>query len=250
MNYLVRVLVLTLCLALGFGATDCTCDAPPLVTTNDATGVAAEKATLNGDLTALGGTPSVDVSFQWGTKSKSYSNETTAVTRTDTGTFSIDITGLELDTTYYFRAKAVGDGKRHGSEKSFKTRGLVTNDASQIVLTLGDLEAGWNQNVGRHITSTIVGAQSAYEVNFTSFSSSLNIKVAVFPSIALAKGTYSEEIPTNVFLDHPSVGDECFLPVSQFHQHLVFRKTNVVVWVSIDSGDAVDYATRVEAKLY
>ena len=98
-----------------------TTTAPPLVSTNDATRITANSATLNGDLTALGSTPNVDVSFQWGTRSKHYSNKTTAVARTDTGTFSSNITGLTSNTTYYYRAKAVGDGTGSGSEMSFST---------------------------------------------------------------------------------------------------------------------------------
>ena len=98
-----------------------TTTAPPLVSTNDATRTTANSATLNGDLTALGGTPNVDVSFEWGTKSKHYPNKTTAVARTDTGTFSSHITGLQSNTTYYYRAKAVGDGTGYGSEMSFTT---------------------------------------------------------------------------------------------------------------------------------
>jgi hypothetical protein len=250
---LVRVLALfLLCVPLGLTITGCSSrtTAPPLVSTNDATEITIEQAILNGDLTALGSTPNVDVSFQWGTESESYLNETVAATITDTGAFSSKITGLELDTTYYYRAKAVGDGTSYGSEKSLKTPALVTKDASHIVLNIGDLGTGWTQNIGQYITSTTVGAQSAYEANFISFSNNLNTKVSVYPSVALAREAYSDAIPTNLSLTHPSVGDECFLSGSQqAHQNLVFRKLNVVVWVSIDSGDAVDYAMKVEAKI-
>lgn len=97
----------------------------PSVETKDATDMIANGATLNGDLTGLGynkgRSVSVDVSFQWGTSSGSYTNETTVVARTTKGEFSIDITGLDQDTTYYFRAKAVGEGTRYGVEKSFTT---------------------------------------------------------------------------------------------------------------------------------
>lgn len=38
-----------------------------------------------------------------------------------TGAFSANLTGLSANTTYHFRAKAVGDGTSYGAEKSFIT---------------------------------------------------------------------------------------------------------------------------------
>jgi hypothetical protein len=94
---------------------------PPSVATIDATGVAADVATLNGDLSDLGTGSSVDVSFQWWTDSSSYLKETDKQALTGTGVFSFELTDLEPDTTYHFRAKAVGDGTDYGSARSFKT---------------------------------------------------------------------------------------------------------------------------------
>lgn len=95
--------------------------APPSVVTVDATGVAEDVATLNGDLTSLGTGSSVDVSFQWWTDSSSYLTETAKQALTATGAFSFVLTGLEPDTTYHFRAKAVGDGTDYGSAQSLRT---------------------------------------------------------------------------------------------------------------------------------
>ena len=94
---------------------------PPSVVTVDATDIAEDVATLNGDLTSLGTGPSVDVSFQWWTDSSSYLKETAKQALTGTGAFSFVFTGLQPDTTYHFRAKAVGDGTDYGSAQSFKT---------------------------------------------------------------------------------------------------------------------------------
>ena len=93
----------------------------PSVATNDATGVTTSVATLNGNLTSLGTALTVEVSFQWGTSSGSYANETTHMVRTSTGAFSFELTFLSPNTTYYFRARADGDGTGYGSQKEFTT---------------------------------------------------------------------------------------------------------------------------------
>jgi hypothetical protein len=95
---------------------------PPSVTTNDAAGITANSATLNGDMTDLNDAVGADVSFQWGTSSESWPNETAAVLR-GAGAFSFSLTGLTSDTTYYYRAKADSGnyGTRYGDERSFTT---------------------------------------------------------------------------------------------------------------------------------
>ena len=95
---------------------------PPSVTTNDATDITTTSAILNGNLTSLGAASSVNVSFEWGL-TESYGNETTPPTAmTATGPFSFDLGSLNSDTTYHFRAKAVGDGNIvYGADKSFIT---------------------------------------------------------------------------------------------------------------------------------
>ncbi len=93
----------------------------PTVTTVTATNIAASAASLNGTLNSLGTVASVSVSFQWGLSSGNYTYETTPVSMNTTGAFSANLTSLSANTTYYFRAKAVGDGTSYGVEKSFNT---------------------------------------------------------------------------------------------------------------------------------
>lgn len=95
----------------------------PSVETNDATDIATSVAALNGNLTSLGTASTVAVSFQWGTSSGSYTNETTAHVKKSAEEFSFELTFLSPNTTYYFRARAVGDGTVHGSQKQFTTSG-------------------------------------------------------------------------------------------------------------------------------
>ena len=87
-----------------------TTSTPPSVATNAATQVTANSARLNGELTSLGTASSVTVSFSWGTSPGSYPNETAGVAKTAAGTFYFDLSGLSPNTTYYYQAKAVGDG--------------------------------------------------------------------------------------------------------------------------------------------
>ena len=94
---------------------------PPAVTTNAASNLTINSARLNGNLTSLGTADSVTVSFQWGTSSGSYPNETTAEVKDSTGTFYFDLGSLTHSTTYYYRAKAVGDSTVYGAERSFTT---------------------------------------------------------------------------------------------------------------------------------
>ena len=110
---------------------------PPSVTTNDATNVTTASATLNGDLTSLGTADNVTVSFEWGTARGSYTHTTADQSRTSVGAFSADLSGLTHGTTYYYRAKADGDGAPvYGDEKNFTTPttapSVTTNDATNV----------------------------------------------------------------------------------------------------------------------
>jgi hypothetical protein len=68
---------------------------PPVVTTSAASSVTGSSAVLNGSITDLGTAESAGVSFQWGTVSGSYTNETTTQTfSTIPSTFNASISGL------------------------------------------------------------------------------------------------------------------------------------------------------------
>jgi hypothetical protein len=116
----------------------------PSVTTNDATNFAMTSATLNGEMASLGTAESVNVSFEYGTATGSYAHTTADQARTSTGAFSADLTGLTPGTTYYYRAKADGDGDAvYGVEKSFMTLtappSVNTNSATGVHCTSATL---------------------------------------------------------------------------------------------------------------
>ena len=98
---------------------------PATVTTGDATAMTSEGAMLHGAVQSMGMASSLTVSIEVGTTSGGpytiiYS---VPVTFELPGPFSVDVSGLSPETTYYYRASgmdiAVGSG--YGEEKSFKT---------------------------------------------------------------------------------------------------------------------------------
>jgi len=95
----------------------------PSVKTNSATDIKENQATLNGELTDLGGVHSVDVWFEWG-KTIAYGNTTPPISKTTIGSFSATITGLSPATTYHFRAVASSAaGVSYGDNMTFTTLG-------------------------------------------------------------------------------------------------------------------------------
>jgi subtilisin len=122
------------------------------VETNAASSVSNDTATLNGDLTDLGGASSADVYFTYWEKGNKGSTQkwTSTQTQSSTGTFSEQISGLDTGTTYVFasRADTGGDFDR-GSEVEFTTDTLnvTTSDATSVDSSSATLN-GDLQNLG------------------------------------------------------------------------------------------------------
>ena len=132
------------------------------VTTNDASNLATTSATLNGDLTGLGTAASVTVSFVWGTTAGGpYVQETTpTLVKRATGAFSFDLSSLTPGTTYYYKAKAVGDNTVYGAERSFAaptTSPSVTTDSATDV---------WAASARLNGKLTTLGTKGSVTVSF------------------------------------------------------------------------------------
>jgi hypothetical protein len=101
----------------------------PLVTTDSATNVTSNAATLNGTVNANG--LETHAWFEYSTTSGTYSNvsSTQNVSGSSETTVSIDISGLYSATKYYYRITAQNhSGTSYGNEKSF-----TTSDASSPI---------------------------------------------------------------------------------------------------------------------
>ncbi len=95
---------------------------PPGITTIGAAGVGQSNATLQGDLTALGTATSVAVGFQFGpSPTLATMTNVTAVSAASLGELRFNASGLDANSTYYFRAWALGDGFVTGTTLSFTT---------------------------------------------------------------------------------------------------------------------------------
>lgn len=109
----------------------------PEVTTNPATNITSDSATLNGNLNSLGNYSWAYVSFEWGGNA-SYGNETPFGNMSTTGPFSDSIVSLSPNTTYHFRAKALGNGTDpfYGNDTTFTTGitpAVTTNAANNVI---------------------------------------------------------------------------------------------------------------------
>jgi len=131
---------------------------------------------------------------------------------------------------------------------------LITEDASQFALAISDFEPGWTQSDSGPTTQQ--GAQSAYQSYFYQgifYPPVIQNTVAVYSSVDLAQQVYLSEVPKDVSLENPKIGDESFLDISiPIFKRLIFRKNNVVVWIWLQQdtlGDIKPYAKIIEGKI-
>ncbi|MBR5983080.1 MAG: carboxypeptidase regulatory-like domain-containing protein [Bacteroidales bacterium] len=96
----------------------------PIVVTSPASNIGANYATLNGYIHNQGASDVTGRGFEYGTDPE---NLTENITSTDENNeFSAEITGLDTNTFYYYRAYATNsDGTGYGEIKSLKTHGLL-----------------------------------------------------------------------------------------------------------------------------
>ena len=118
----------------------------PTVVTNSATSVALTTATLNGAITATGGSTIIGRGFNYGTTT-AYGATAGTTGSYGVGAFSNDLTGLSCGTTYHYRAFGTNSaGAGFGSDLTFTTSAcmiappvVVTNAASSITDTYAQL---------------------------------------------------------------------------------------------------------------
>lgn len=109
------------------------------VTTVDVTGVDTSSAILTGSLTELQGYDSATVQFEWGQSSSGLPNKTPEQSLGQPGEFQSEITGLNSDTQYEFRAVVNVPVEASSDTISFRT-GAEDNTATSPVIDQFNIE--------------------------------------------------------------------------------------------------------------
>jgi hypothetical protein len=107
----------------------------PRVATDNASNIGLTQATFKGNLWHMGGASSCTVYFLYGTDINSLNQQTTPETMTSTGLFSVTLSSLVTNTTYYYKAVAENDADTWSGVILHVTPGqpiLVTRQAGSI----------------------------------------------------------------------------------------------------------------------
>lgn len=126
---------------------------PPTLSTSSTANITSSTAKLYGSIDGY-----VDVcierGFEWGTTSGVYPNDWTETGSFETGEFSHRITGLPVNTTIYFRAKARGSPWGYSVEASFTSgygkfnltkEGL--KETIRACIPEGDVSGNWREDI-------------------------------------------------------------------------------------------------------
>ena len=99
----------------------------PTVTTSQVTNITQTTATGGGNVTNSGGATVTERGICWSTSHNPTTSGSHANSGTGTGSFTVNMTGLTANTTYYVRAYAINSaGTSYGSEVSFTTQQALT----------------------------------------------------------------------------------------------------------------------------
>lgn len=102
------------------------CDVELEVRTGSPVNITRESALFRGNLISLGNNSEVNITFQWGVN-ESLGFETDPQERNTTGQFEELVLGLVPDSSYYYRARAVGpNGTAVGAIVSLRTEAVAT----------------------------------------------------------------------------------------------------------------------------
>ncbi len=164
----------------------------PSAASNAATGISTSGATLNGSVNANGTTTAV--TFEYGT-SASYGTVVNAspasVTGSNATAVSAALTGLAVNTTYYYRVKAVSTaGTTYGDQQTFKTTGAAATYCTSKGNSVSDEWIDLVQFAGINRTS---GAEAGYKDN-TSLVGTVTrgSSVSIYLSAGFRGSAYSE----------------------------------------------------------
>ena len=134
----------------------------PTVTTSSVTDITQTSATGGGNVTDDGGANVTERGICWSTSQNPTVSDSHGTSGTGTGSFTVSMSGLTENTTYYVRAYAVNSvGTSYGSEVSFTTmasstaptgaiNGVFSVSASQqVYFSMGNLQYKASSNTWR-----------------------------------------------------------------------------------------------------
>jgi hypothetical protein len=136
--------------------------APIAISTSSASDVTSNSATLRGYVSSMGPYDSASVWFQWGT-STGYGSNTEQQVIYGPGPFSIQLSGLAPNASYYFRAAArpevVGVSTVYGNAGNFNTSGAavisVSTGAEMGVTNNSATVTGYLQSLGSYRNASV-----------------------------------------------------------------------------------------------
>ena len=129
----------------------------PTVTTSQVTNITQTTATSGGNVTASGGATVTERGICWGTSHNPTTSNSHVNSGTGTGTYTVNMTSLTANTTYYVRAYAINSaGTAYGSEVSFTTSDLpsYTIAVSANPSSGGTVSGGGTYQQGQSCTVT------------------------------------------------------------------------------------------------
>ena len=130
--------------------------AAPTVTTSNVTNITSTTATGGGNVTADGGAPVTERGVCWSTSQNPTVNGLHASNGTGTGSYTVSMTELLPNTTYYVRAYAINSaGTSYGSEVVFTTAPNLPTVATTEVTNVTQTTATGGGNVTNDGGATI-----------------------------------------------------------------------------------------------
>lgn len=132
----------------------------PLVSTVDAADISFNSVKLSGNLLSTGSVPPARVSFEMGINTEEYTLESEIQILDTEGEFNILFDDLKGSTTYYYRAKAVGNGTSFGAEGKFTTDSVFPRVTTSCATHITNNAATFNGIL------FYIGASSSIDVSF------------------------------------------------------------------------------------
>ncbi len=128
----------------------------PTVTTSAITGITQTTATSGGNVTNDGGAAIIARGVCWSTTLDPTTTNNKTIDGTGTGSFTSNITGLTISTTYYLRAYATtSNGTGYGNESAFTTLGPIPLVTTATVTNIAQTTATCGGNITSDGGSTI-----------------------------------------------------------------------------------------------